>query len=279
MMNGEQTTRGRWRVGVAVAVALGCVVATTLAPVALFAAPVRVRLPEGSAHGFLVLRGTDARVLAEGDWWQIPSGDRLDVHLRFRFSDGSLSHETFELAQRRVWSMLSYRSVQRGPSFPRDIDARLDRRSGRYRVETKEHGKGEGKVDEGTVQVPEDTYALGMLAVLLKNVPAGESMAAHAVAFTPKPRILKLEVSPDGEETVKLQGLPRKTLRYVAKAELGGALGAAASIAGKQPPALRYWMAGDPVPTFVRFDGPLYPEGPIWRVELVAPQWSEDARK
>ena len=98
-------------------------------------------------------------------------------------------------------------------------------------------------------------------------------MMAHAVAFTPKPRVLKLEVSPDGEETVKAQGLPRKTSRYVAKAELGGALGAAASVTGKQPPALRYWMAGDPVPTFLRFDGPLYPEGPIWRVELVAPQW------
>ena len=263
----------RWRLGAVAVVLLGCLIVSALRADTLSAAPVRVRSPEGSAHGFLVLRGTDATVLAEGDWWQIPSGDRIEVHLRFRFTDGSLSHETFELAQRRVWSMLSYRSVQRGPSFPRDVDARFDRRSGRYRVETKERSKGNGKVDEGTIQLPEDTYALGILALLLKNLPPGESMTAHAVAFTPKPRVLKLEVSPDGEETVKTQGLPRRTFRYVAKAELGGALGAAASITGKQPPALHYWMAGDPVPTFVRFDGPLYPEGPIWRVELVAPQW------
>jgi hypothetical protein len=117
-----------------VGVVLGCVVAAALEPAAVFAAPVRVRLPEGAAHGFLVLRGTDGGVLAEGDWWQVPSGDRIEVHLRFRFTDGSLSHETFELAQRGVWSMLTYRSVQHGPSFPRDVDARLDRRSGRYRV-------------------------------------------------------------------------------------------------------------------------------------------------
>jgi hypothetical protein len=32
-------------------------------------------------------------------------------------------------------------------------------------------------------------------------------------------------------------------------------------------------MAGDPMPTFLRVDGPLYPEGPIWRVELAAPDW------
>jgi len=178
-----------------------------------------------------------------------------------------------------VWSMLSYRSVQHGPSFPRDVEARLDRQSGRYRVETKERGKGESKVDTGTIELPEDTYALGMLAVLLKNLAPGEAMMAHAVAFTPKPRVLKLEISPGGEETVKIQGLARKTSRYVAKAELGGTLGAVATVAGKQPPAFHYWMAGDPVPTFVRFDGPLYPDGPIWRVELVAPQWNDDARK
>jgi hypothetical protein len=265
--------------GRAVAVAallIGSISATTVGPAALGAAPVRVRSPEGAAHGFLVLRGSEATVLAEGDWWQVPSGDRLEVHLRFRFTDGSLSHETFELVQRGVWSMLTYRSVQHGPSFPRDIDGRLDRQSGRYRVETKEHGKSESKVDEGTIELPEDTYAFGMLAVLLQNLAPGESIMAHAVAFTPKPRVLTLDVSPDGEQTVKIQGLPRKTARYVAKAQLGGALGAVASLAGKQPPALRYWMAGEPVPTFVRFDGPLYAEGPIWRIELAAPQWSDD---
>jgi len=269
----------RWRVGAVVAVLISSAIASAVAPVSLFGAAVRVRAPEGSAHGFLVLRGTEANVLAEGDWWQIPSGDRIEVHLRFRFTDGSLSHETFELAQHRVWSMLSYRSVQHGPSFPRDVEARLDRQSGRYRVETKERGKGESKVDTGTIELPEDTYALGMLAVLLKNLAPGEAMMAHAVAFTPKPRVLKLEISPGGEETVKIQGLARKTSRYVAKAELGGTLGAVATVAGKQPPAFHYWMAGDPVPTFVRFDGPLYPDGPIWRVELVAPQWNDDARK
>ena len=267
------------RVAAAAVGAAAVVIVTAITAVSLFAAPVRVRSAEGAAHGFLVLRGSDGNVLAQGDWWQVPSGERLEVHLRFRFTDGSLSHETFELTQRRVWTLLTYRSVQHGPSFPRDVDARLDRDRGRYRVETREHRKADSKVDEGTIELAEDTYPLGVLAVLLKNLAPGDSMTAHAVAFTPKPRLLKLEVSPDGEDTVPFGGLPRKTSRYVAKAELGGALGTVASIAGKQPPALRYWLAGDPVPTFVRFDGPLYPDGPIWRIELVAPAWSDDARK
>ena len=252
---------------------------TGSAPSLSAAAPVRVRSPEGSAHGFLVLRGTKAEILAQGDWWQMPSGDRIEVHLRFRFTDGSLSHETFVLAQRRVWTLLSYRSVQRGPSFPRDIEAHVDRETGRYTVQTHDRDKGSGKLDEGTIEMPDDVYALGMLAMLLKNLEPGEAMTAHALAFTPKPRILKLEVKPDGEDSVTIQGSTRKTPRYVAKVELSGALGVVASVAGKQPPILHYWMAGDPVATFVRFDGPFYPDGPIWRVELAAPQWADDMRK
>src|SRR5262245_50672874 len=109
-----------------------------IVPSGLNAAPLRIHAPEGSAHGFLVLRDAKAELLADGDWWQVPNGDRLDVHLRFRFTDGSFSEEMFGLRQQRVWRLLTYRSIQRGPSFPRDIDAQLDCESGRYRTETKE---------------------------------------------------------------------------------------------------------------------------------------------
>ena len=262
-----------------IGVAVSIVVALAAFPLLLTAAPVRVRAPEGTAHGFLVLRDAKGKVLAQGDWWQTPSRDRMEVHLRFRFTDGSLSHETIGLAQRRVWTLVSYRSVQRGPSFPREIEAEIERESGRYTVRARDRGRADAKVDEGTLELPDDVYPFGVLALLLKNLEPGETMTAHAVAFTPKPRLLKLAVTPDGDETVTIQGLPRKASRYVAKAELGGALGAAATVVGKQPPPLRYWMAGEPVPTFLRFDGPLYPEGPIWRVELAAPQWRNDARQ
>jgi hypothetical protein len=248
-------------------------------PDRLAAAPVRVRAPEGSAHGFLVLRGTKAEVLAQGDWWQIPSGDRLEVHLRFQFTDGSLSHETFVLGQHREWTLLSYRSVQRGPSFPRDLDGHIDGKTGHYTVSTHDRDKDTPKVDEGELELPEDAYGFGMLAILLRNLEPGAGFTAHVVAFTPKPRILELAVTPDGEDTVTVQGLPRKTSRFLARAKLGGVLGAAASVAGKQPPALHFWIAGDPLPTFVRFDGPFYSDAPIWRVELAAPHWADDARR
>ena len=237
------------------------------------AAPVAVRLPEASAHGFLVVRDEKAKVIAQGDWWQLPKGDRLEVHLRFRFTDGSESHETFVLTQKRVLTLMSYRSRQRGPRFPREVDGHVDRETGRYSVRTTE--KGESKTDEGAIELPDDVYALSMLAVPLKNLQGAETISAHAIAFTPKPRILTLEATPTGEDTVKVEGLPRKTRRYVAKAKLKGVLGAAATVIDKQPPDLHYWLAGEPVPTFVRVDCPFYPDGPIWRVEIAAPHWDE----
>jgi hypothetical protein len=33
-------------------------------------------------------------------------------------------------------------------------------------------------------------------------------------------------------------------------------------------------MAGDPVATLVRFEGPLYPNGPVWRIDFVGPRFA-----
>lgn len=48
-----------------------------------------------------------------------------------------------------------------------------------------------------------------------------------------------------------------------------------ASIFGKDPPDVRYWIAGGPAPAFVKFEGPMFLKGPRWRVELSAPRWPE----
>ena len=36
---------------------------------------------------------------------------------------------------------------------------------------------------------------------------------------------------------------------------------------GKQPPDLRYWLVAGDVPAFVRFEGPMFLHGPVWRLE------------
>lgn len=68
-------------------------------------------------------------------------------------------------------------------------------------------------------------YGLGVLAILLRNLEPGATLTARVLAFTPKPRILDLEVAPDGEDTVTMQGLHRKTARYVADGQARRAWG------------------------------------------------------
>jgi hypothetical protein len=55
--------------------------------------------------------------------------------------------------------------------------------------------------------------------------------------------------------------------------ELPGLLGIAAAAIGKDPPSLMYWIARGPVPAFLKFEGPFYVNGPVWRIEVDSPRW------
>jgi hypothetical protein len=46
-----------------------------------------------------------------------------------------------------------------------------------------------------------------------------------------------------------------------------------ASLLGKSPPDLRYWLVTGDVPAFVRFEGAMFLNGPVWRLELTTVEW------
>ena len=65
----------------------------------------------------------------------------------------------------------------------------------------------------------------------------------------------------------------RSATRYLVDLEVGGIAGVFAAVAGKEPPDLSYWLSGGDVPAFVKFEGSLFLNGPVWRIELAAPTW------
>ena len=67
---------------------------------------------------------------------------QVESRMVFRFKDGSLYDETVVFTQERVFTMQSYRLVQRGPAFAEDTEISLERASGKYRVSTKAHKDG-----------------------------------------------------------------------------------------------------------------------------------------
>ena len=158
-----------------------------------------VRFLEGLTHGFLVLRTLNGVLIASGDLLQVSRGGKVESRMVFHFKDGSLFDETVVFTQQRVFTMQSYRLLQRGPAFTDDTEISLERATGKYHVKTKAHKDGKEEVLDGTLDLPLDVYNGGMVLTVAKNLPKGASETVHTVAFTPEPRIVQLELVPAGD--------------------------------------------------------------------------------
>jgi hypothetical protein len=250
--------------------------AVLLKPDGLPAEPVAVRHIEGTTHGFLVLRSMEGKTLASGDLIQVVQGDRLVANLIFHFKDGSLDDETTIFTQRHNFQLLSDHHVQKGPSFPHPMDVLIDAPKGQVTVRFTDGGK--EKVETDHLDLPPD-LANGLLLNLLKNLPANavETKVSY-VAATPKPRLVKLAIRPEGEEAFSVAGIREKAVRYDIKIELGGITGVVAGLIGKQPEDIHIWVFGGKAPAFVRMEGQFYQGGPVWTIELTSPVWQRPQR-
>jgi hypothetical protein len=189
----------------------------------------------------------------------------------FHFKDGSLSEETVVFTQQKVLSMQSYELVQRGPAFASDIEISLDRGSGKYRVKSRNHKDGREKVIGGALEFPQDVYN-GMIFTVLRNLPRATSKTIHVIAFTPEPQLIQLQMIPEETQKVKIDGSSKPATHYVLHPQLGTWLKLFTKLTGRMPPDEHVWMLADSVPAFVKFEGPLYIGGPVWRIELTSPK-------
>jgi hypothetical protein len=242
-------------------VTLVCVCATVLE-----AAPVRVRFHEGTTRGFLAIRTPQGERIGHGELTQKPRGDEIDSRLLLQFKDGSIHDETTTYSQRDAFRLEAYRLKQRGPSFP-GAEISFDRKSGRYQAKTRERVGAAEETASGEFDMPAD-LANGMTLLMLKNLAPGERTTAQLAAFTPKPRLLRMDLHREGEDRVVFAGDAKQAARYLVNLEIGGVTGLIAAVIGKSPPDLRYWLALGEIPAFVRFEGAMFLNGPVWRVEM-----------
>jgi hypothetical protein len=265
-MNGSLALRLRcWSLAAALVCAL---------PPAAPAEPIPVRHVEGTVHGFLALRTQEGRLLAVGDLFQVVRGDRVTSRLLFRFKDGSVDDETTVFSQRVHFQLITDHHVQKGPSFPQPMDLSIDVPLGQVTVRsTGKDGKEEVKSEH--LDLPSDLVN-GLILSIAKNIrPDMAETKVSMLVATPKPRLVKLAISPGGEEPFSLVGSPRKAMRYEIKIELGGVSGIVAPLIGKQPPNIKIWIIGGEAPAFVKEEGPLYQDGPIWTIQLTSPVWPD----
>ena len=243
-----------------------------LSSLTLIADQVPVRHLEGRIHGFLVLRDLDDKLLASGSLIQLANGNRVTTELSFRFNDGSVHQETTVFSQRRTFQLLTYRLVQKGPAFKRAMDMSLNASTGQVTIQyTDDDGKKKTITDR--LKLPAD-LANGFVTTLLGDIdPKVPKTIVSMLVATPKPRLVKLELSPLGEDSFAVGGSAAKAMRYAVKVDLGGISGIIAPIIGKQPPDTHVWMVGGKAPGFLKSEGPLFQDGPVWRIELASPVW------
>lgn len=238
------------------------------------AAPVAVRFPEGMAHGFLLARSLAGEIVGQGEMTQVvKEGDLVESQLIFNFKDGSLHDEKVTFSQQRVFTMLRYHLVQRGPSFPNQIEVSIDRSTAEYKVRSKTGEDGKEEVLTGAFTLPKDVYN-GIFVTMLLNLPKGASETVNFLAFTPRPEVIQLELLLMGEHTVRVGDLSHKAVQYVFKPDIGMIREFFGKATGQIPAQFHYdcWILADEVPSFVQFEGPLQLMGPIMRIELVSPR-------
>jgi hypothetical protein len=205
---------------------------------------------------------------------QVAHGDQVTSHTLFTFKDGSVDDETAVFSQRHSLRLITYHHIQKGPSFPHPIDLSIDARSGQVTIRST--GK-DGKEDVHTehLNLPPD-LANGIVSQVIDNLsPDASETTVSMLVATPKPRLVKLAISPRGEEGFSVADSSRKALHFEIKIEIGGLTGMVAPLVGKAPPNIEVWAVGGAAPTFLREQGPTYEDGPVMTIELASPAWPD----
>lgn len=235
------------------------------------AEPIPAREKQGSVSAYLVLKSTDGKVIAVADQVQTVLGNQVHSHLTFRFHDGSIDDETSVFTQGRTYQLVSDHHIQKGPSFPKPLDVSVNVATGT--VTSREMKDGKEKVESKHLELPND-LANGMTSLIVENFPENcAEMKVSYLAGGAKPRIVTLSTRPDREDTFRVGGMSRRSRKYRVHIDIGGVTGMIAPLIGKQPPDIGMWVTEGDVPTFLKMEGPLYEQGPIWTTEQAAPVW------
>ena len=238
------------------------------------AAPVTVRSPEGAAHGLLLVRSLNGETIGQGETTQVvKEGDLVESRLVFRFTDGSLHDEKVTFSQQRVFTMISYRLAQHGPSFPNQLDLSIDRSTGHYTVRSQAETQGKEEVLSGQVDLPQDVYN-GMLIIVSKNLEKGADETVNVLQFTPTLQVVSLQLHAVDEQPIQIDEVSRRAMHYVFNPQIGTIRELVGKATGKIPDQFHYhcWIEVDAVPKFAKFEGPLQLMGQIVRIEPVRPR-------
>jgi len=223
-----------------------------------------IQVPE---HGFMVARSETGKVIARFDFLQTVHGDEVTMRLTYHFVDGSIDEETTTYTQQGAFRLIRNHHIQKGPFFAKPVDFTVDAATGIVTSRTTDKN-GKILVESEDMGLPDD-LANGFVGTLLLNVPHNTApFRVGILAPIDGGRLIKILISPEGEQPFHMAGQNLKATVFRIHPELGGIVGVIARLIGLQPKDVMVWVLESEEPAVVRIVGQLGGYGPVVSSEL-----------
>ena len=231
------------------------------------ALPIELTEPEAAAHAYPVLLDLKGKKLANGEFMQWIQNDRLHVTISYKFSDGQRFEEKAVFKQKpelmqEEWSWKELKNAHLSRKFAVNFLSKTATAQNRENSELKHWSE---KID---VEVGRTFAGFGFtlaLQNLRKRLIDGKQVKLKAIGFTPKPRVVTVQISHSGVDQMRMSGRLLKGDRFVIHPQIP--LIAKLFI---HVPDTQIWLTNPPPAGFLRWEGPVVlPSDPFIRVDLL----------
>ena len=192
-------------------------------------------------HEFMVARSETGKIIARVEFTEDVRGDEVMISLTYNFVDGSIDDETTTYRQQGTFKLVRNHHIQKGPFFAKPIDFAVEAATG---IATSRTADKDGKihVESEHIDLPDD-LANGFVGTLLLNVPPKTTpFRVGILAPVFGGRLIRIVISPEGEQPFQKSGQPLKATVFRIHPELGGILGMIATLVGLQPKDVMVWI-------------------------------------
>ena len=250
--------RRNFFVAVCLALTLGTAARAEIIPVK------HVQLPK---HEFMTARLETGKIIGRVEFTEDVQGDEATMRLTYRLVDGSIDDETTTFRDQGTFRLVRDHHLQQGPFFAKPVDFAVEAATGMATTRTRD-ANGGIHVENEHIDLPDD-IANGFVGTLLLNVPPNRApfrVGMLAPVFCG--RLLRLLISPEGEQPFQKTGQNLKATVFRIHPEVGGILGILAKLLGLQPKDVMVWILEGERPAVMRIVGQLGGSGPVGSSEL-----------
>ena len=207
------------------------------------------------------------KVIAHGEFSQVVQGDEVTMRLTYHFVDGSIDDETTTYRQQDTFRLVRNHHIEQGPFFVKPVDFTVEAATGIATSRTTDKND-KIHVESEHIDLPDD-LANGFVGTLLLNAPPHTTpFRVGMLAPINSGRLIRLLISPEGEQPFHTTGQTLKATVFRIHPELGGIVGLIARLIGLQPKDVMVWVSEGEEPAVVRIVGQLGGYGPVVSSEL-----------